>query len=288
MLAQQLREGAFGDCREVDVASLGRACAGVAAPRSRWLAGVVLGARGRYAAATTVLAELAHSRDALSASLALSALGAHRRQLGGHARALALDGRALAAAMAARDTPGPGVADPDGMDAEGARMDALTGLAADHLGLGRLSTARAVLAVVEPRSWRAEVRAGWVRAELELSCGRPVDAVPEAERAAATAKRHGAIRHAVKSDLVLAASLLATGESASAQRARGLAGSAGRDVAALGLASLSWPARLLLAELEPDQAARHRARVTDELHAVLRAADPQGKRLARESAWVPV
>jgi hypothetical protein len=67
-----------------------------AAPWDRLLAAVVLGAQGRYAAASTALTDLRRSRDPLLASLAATTLASHRRQLGGHTAARALDGEALA------------------------------------------------------------------------------------------------------------------------------------------------------------------------------------------------
>ncbi|MGH3763409.1 MAG: hypothetical protein ACRDTB_37500, partial [Actinophytocola sp.] len=60
-------------------------------PRDRWLAAVVLGGQGRYAAATTLLNDLVTHPDPELAALACATLASHRRQLGGHAHARRLD-----------------------------------------------------------------------------------------------------------------------------------------------------------------------------------------------------
>ncbi|WP_257900939.1 hypothetical protein [Saccharothrix obliqua] len=89
-----LRAAAFGDRPGADV---WEAAAG-GSPRERWLAAVVLGAQGRYAAAATVLTALIGSGDGLFASLAASTFASHRRQLGAHGPARRLDALALATA----------------------------------------------------------------------------------------------------------------------------------------------------------------------------------------------
>ncbi|OAP23074.1 MULTISPECIES: hypothetical protein [Amycolatopsis] len=66
-------------------------------PRQRLLAAIVLGARGRYAAAAELLDPLRRGRNPLTASLAASTLASHRRQLGAHVVARRLDGEALLA-----------------------------------------------------------------------------------------------------------------------------------------------------------------------------------------------
>ncbi|WP_106182081.1 hypothetical protein [Prauserella shujinwangii] len=279
-----LRRAAFGDAPALGARELARA----ATARCRWLAAVVLGGQGRYAAATTFLEPLIRGRDPLHASLAAGTLASHRRQLGGHAAALPLDAAALARATAAG-----GPADDDGADPAGALADALLGLAADNLALGRLGVARRLLARAAevPAGWRTRVRAGWIGAELALACGAAADAVPFAEEAARVARERGAARHSVKSGLVLAAALAATGEPGARERAAGLVATARAATAAHGLGSLGWPAAVLSAELAAAGSAaarRHRAAVTRELHALLPAADPEGRRLARQSAWVPI
>ncbi|TQJ03103.1 hypothetical protein [Amycolatopsis cihanbeyliensis] len=282
---QRLRRAAFGDAPAIDDREL--AAAGRADPRTRLLAAVLLGARGRYAAAATILGELARADDPVTAALAASALAAQRRQLGGHARALALDGTALLRTEAGRV---PESVDPDGLDAPGARADALLGLAADNLGLGRPAVARRLVAMAGSGrpGWRASVRSGWVRAEIELVVGQARAAVRHAEPAAELAGNRGAVRHAIKSDLVLAAALGACGSPAKRSRAAGLVDAALAAAEKLELWSLAWPAGLLAAELDEAPAAPHRSRVTRQLHAVLRQADAEGRRLARASPWVPI
>jgi len=77
-----LREAAFGGNPGADVSK-----AAQGTPRQRWLAAVVLGGQGHYAAATALLTELRHTADPVLASLAASTLASQRRQVGGHAAA---------------------------------------------------------------------------------------------------------------------------------------------------------------------------------------------------------
>src|SRR5258708_631895 len=99
-------------------------------PVDSWYRAVVLGGQGRYAAAREELRTLrASTRDPVLAALAASTEGSFLRQLGWHARASVHDGRAAALVL-------PGIAGPHRVDAV---CDALTGLAADALGAGRLA-----------------------------------------------------------------------------------------------------------------------------------------------------
>lgn len=269
----ELRRAAFGDLPAPDPARSG-------APADRLLSAIVLGGQGRYAAAAALLVPLSRDADPVLGSLALSTFASHRRQLGGHVAAFAPDGAALRLVAGLR-----GEADPDGLDARGARTDALLGLAADNLGVGRLGVARRVLARAEPVAWRSKVRLGWVTAEVELASGRPEAAVAPAEDALALATVTGARRHVVKSQLVLAAALGDTGER---ERAMHLVDEAFAASDKFALSSLSWPAGLLAAELHPSAAEQYRFRVDGALHAVLRQSDPDGRRLARDSSWLPL
>lgn len=323
-------------------------------PRQRLLAAIVLGARGRYAAATTILDRLRREPDPVVASLAGSTLASHRRQLGGHAAARKLDGAALltvgagsygaqpdsgsghpagdpnGAARHPADPAGAGLStavtgrveagrsdaadpasadpggartgatladrsaavgtnrasfDPDGLDVAGARADALLGLAADNLALGRLGAARrlAVRAAQADRRWRAAVRGGWVSAEIELADGRPANAVAPARLALEIARVRGARRHAVKSAIVLGVALTAAGEEGALE----LLGVALEDAEKYELHSLTWVAAQVTADLGTGHAERYRFRSREVLHAVLRQADPCVMRIARESPWVP-
>lgn len=270
---EQARQAAFGGVPALPDAA-------PRTPRERLLVAIVLGAQGRYAAATTILDELRHGPDRVLASLALSTYASHRRQLGGHAAALGPDGAALRLV-----TDIEGDEDPDGLDADGARTDALLGIAADNLGVGRLPVARRVLARAEPRSWRTRVRKGWVTAEIALAAGDAAAARQPAETALERATAAGALRHVTKSQLVLAAVLGALGDR---ERAMHLVTEALGVSGKFALRSLSWPAGLLSAEHRVDvrDGARHTAVAV--LHAVLLRSDPEGRRLAHESPWVPV
>jgi hypothetical protein len=93
-------------------------------PRQLWLRAVGAGGQGRYGSARDDLARLLRGAPAdVLASLAHSTQASFLRQLGWHRLARGRDGRALALAGA----------DPEAV------ADALIGLAADALGLGRLA-----------------------------------------------------------------------------------------------------------------------------------------------------
>lgn len=252
--------------------------------RQRWLAAVVLGGQGRYAAASTVLGALLGHADRVLASLAASTLASHRRQLGGHASARVLDARALATAPPVAGSED----DPDGVDAAGARSDALLGLAADAIGVGRVAEARRLHAAVEPRGWRVRVRHGWLAAEIELADGHAARAVAPAEEAVRIAREAGALRHVLKSDLVLGVALVLWGTPEGVDRGVELLGCDLNHMDELGLLSLFWPTALVLVEHDPSGAGNPLVRATEALSCVLRRADPISRRLALESPWVPI
>jgi hypothetical protein len=255
-----LIEAAFGDQPELPITTI------PPDPGSRWLAAVALGGQGRYARAAALLTGL---RAGPLASLAASTLAAHRRQLGGHAAARALDALALSIA-----SPG---------DRE-ARSDALLGLAADALGLGRLAEARRLIDAagqLGAAGWRAEIRIRWVRAEVELGAGSPGRALPHAEEAAELAEASGSTRHRIKSALILGAALPPT------DRACKLLTATRAEASERGLLPLVWPCAMLLADLEPESSRAHRRCARHALHSVLRRADPIGRRIAGHSPWVP-
>ncbi|WP_410577569.1 hypothetical protein [Amycolatopsis sp. lyj-108] len=273
-----LRSAAFGDGVPPNSFAV------PASPRGRLLAAIGLGARGRYAAAATLLNGLRAGKDPVVASLAASTLASHRRQLGGHAAALVLDGEALALVI----SEPRGEPDPDGLDAEGARADALLGLAADNLGRGRLTAARRLLARagVHTGNWRTRTRAGWVGAEIELASNISQAGIAPAEMALETARARGASRHVVKSQLVLGVTIVNAG-SAERDRAKALVESARETAEKYEFNSLLWVACLVSADFSAGHADEYRFRGAELLHAVLRHADPCGRRLARESPWVP-
>ena len=222
-----------------------------ATPRQLWLRAVAAGGQGRYASAHNDLAALRrYAPTGRLASLGQSTCGSFLRQLGWHAVARGWDGRALALA----DT-----------DSE-ACVDALIGLAADALGVGRFAAASTLLnrvdlligelpagdsagsgdspAVVQ----RVVVRRRWVGAELAMAMGDGAAAVRCAEEAVelAGAAIVGSARHRVKSDVVLAAALASAG---AIDRARAV-GTAAFDAAdRLGLTPLRWALACLLMDI---------------------------------------
>ena len=284
---EYLRDAAFGANPGADVSR----AAATGTPRQRWLAAVVLGGQGRYAAATTLLTELRHTSDPVLASLAASTLASQRRQVGGHAAARRLDGEALARLAGVAPTAD----DPDCVDAAGALADALTGLAADAIGVGGPARRLHVVATdtverlggTEGHRWRSAVRLDWVRAEIDLAAGRPADALEPARRAVDTATAAGAIRHRVKSRMVLAATLANLDDPVSKGRAEALLECDVRHNEALGLHPLVWPCALLLAHLRPDGAQAWLERAKGVLSCVLLRADPAARTLAKASVWVP-
>ncbi|GHH37892.1 hypothetical protein [Lentzea cavernae] len=277
MTEEELRRAAFGDSPDLDVWPALTA----PSPRTRWLAAVVLGGQGHYAAAATVLDALRHDPDPVIASLSLSTRASHHRQLGAHHLARPLDGAALARAGQS------GEVDPDGIDAAGARADALLGLAADSLGAQRLNEARRLLARVETQSWRSEVRKGWVTAEIELASGQAHAAVTPAEAAHTVATSRKALRHELKSALVLGTSLVVWGTPDGLNRGRELVECELNHSAANGLQPLIWPSALVLAGSAPTVGSVAIEQATEALSCVLRRADPVSRQVALDSPWVP-
>ncbi|MBF6350572.1 hypothetical protein IU448_16345 [Nocardia flavorosea] len=174
---------------------------------------------------------------------------------------------------------------PDLVDAA---ADALTGLAADALGTGRLALATRLLdrcgalldaerpagsggdgatqgpagrAVVD-RS-RALVRLHWVRAETALAGGRADEALAAAEFALSRAERGPSIRHRVKSRLLVAAAAAVTGDTG---RAAELATVVEEQCRESGLVPLRWAGAMLRTGLPspgPDSAAGHASATAD-------------------------
>lgn len=206
-----------------------------------WLRAVAAGAQGRYSSARADLSELLRRRPGPGlASLALSTRASFTRQQGWHAVARADDG----AALALLDDP---------TAHREAAVDALTGLAADALGTGRLAAAAALLARAtdchareqRPAS-RLAIRLAWVEAELAMAAGDPAAACAHAHRGADLAATGVLRRHRVKSDVVLAAALCSAGDLAASRR---VADAALADTEALGLVPLRWALACLLAEV---------------------------------------
>ncbi len=203
----------------------------------RWLRAVAAGGQGHYAAAFAELAELRRSATGTLLSLAHSTQGSLLRQLGWHARARGWDGRAFAHAGA----------DPQ------ARADALVGLAADALGMGRFSASATLLerAGTPADPPRLAVRLAWVSAELAMATGDGTAAVTHARRAVELAERTASLRHRAKSDVVLAAALCCAGRF---DDSRALAAELMDRTAELGLIPLQWAVASLLVGIGGDPA----------------------------------
>src|SRR5262245_7634779 len=204
-------------------------------PHQLWLRAVAAGGQGRYGSAVAGLAVLRGRVGAGPlASLAHSTQASFLRQLGWHTLARGWDGRALALA---------------GTDPE-ARADALIGLAADALGVGRLAVAATLLARAEsvPVPERVAVRRRWVAAELAMAAGDGETAVRRAEEAVelARAMSVASARHQVKSDVVLAAALCSAGAT---ERARAVGEASLNDTGRIGLIPLRWALACLLIDI---------------------------------------
>src|SRR5258705_4500795 len=159
-------------------------------PHELWLRAVAAGGQGRYGSAMTDLAGLL-KRGGPLVSLAHSTRASFLRQLGWHDRARRWDGLAMAMA---------------GSDPE-AGADALIGLAADALGVGRFAASAAALGrageiLTRGVPPRLPVRLAWVSAELAMVTGDSATAVGHAERAIELSAAIGSARHAVQSDMV--------------------------------------------------------------------------------------
>jgi hypothetical protein len=215
-------------------------------PAQSWLRAVAAAGQGRYSSARADLAALRRAQpDGALASLSLSTEASLLRQLGGHRLAAGWDGRALALAQTAGDDP----------MALQAGVDAVVGLAADALGVGRLAASARLLERAEEmmRSTEAPpprlaIRLAWVSAELAMAGGRGPDAVTHARRAVDVAEQAlpALRRHRVKSDVVLAAALCCAG---STDLSRAVADAALDDTQIYGLVPLRWALACLLADI---------------------------------------
>ncbi|OBF60233.1 hypothetical protein A5787_19685 [Mycobacterium sp. 852002-50816_SCH5313054-b] len=207
-------------------------------PEQLWLRAVAAGGQGRYGSAYRDLAALRRGgADGRWASLAHSTQGSFLRQLGWHSLARGWDGRAMALA---------------GGDPE-ACADALIGLAADALGIGRFAAAATLLRRVDLSPGaipdRLPVRRGWVAAELAMASGDGKSALRNAEEAVELADAMGqpSARHRVKSDVVRAAALCSAGD---IERARAVAEAALDATGRLTLIPLRWALACLLIDIE--------------------------------------
>lgn len=209
-------------------------------PRELWLRAVSAGGQGRYGSALADLDRLHRcAAHGPIASLALSARASFLRQLGWHERARSLDGQALALAQGAA-TPA---------------ADALIGLAADALGVGRFAASARALAraadLVAASRWpRLPVRYAWVSAELAMVRGDGPSAVVHAQRAVDLAASLGSERHTVKSRVILAAAHCSSGD---LDASRHVADDALRQTGSFGLIPLRWATACLLADIGSDE-----------------------------------
>ncbi|MEU2041287.1 hypothetical protein [Nocardia niwae] len=256
-----LAEAAFG-------ADPGRAAADLPSTSDAlagWYRAVVLGGQGRYAAARAELRRVCnHSSDPVLLSLAGSTEGSFLRQLGWHERAAAFDGRAAALildAEAETEAAAGGSAENAGgyrPSRADAICDALTGLAADALGTGRLALADRLLrrssaaARQYGAGWRPAIRLGWVSAETALAAEHFESAAEHAAEALELAERSPSLRHQVKSRLLVAAADVARG-------APGTSGVSAEEVAEqcreYGLLPLRWACAMLRAGSGAERAA---------------------------------
>lgn len=204
-------------------------------PDERWLRAVAAGGQGHYGSALHELGQIIRSgQRGKTLSLAHSTRASFLRQLGGHDSARGWDGRAWVLA-----------------DDSEAGVDALVGLAADALGVGRLAASASLLqragelldSAAPPR---LEVRLGWVAAELAMAGGDGAAAIAHAEAAVERADALGSARHTVKSQVVLSAALCCAG---CLDTAREVADAAFAETARFGLIPLRWALGCLLADI---------------------------------------
>ncbi len=207
---------------------------GAVTPAQRWLRAVAAGGQGRYSCALTELTELCRTQTGSLLSLAYSTRASFLRQLGWHTRARDADGTAWAHS---------------GTDSEAA-ADALVGLAADALGVGRFGVSERLLHRALTAGGgahpRVAVRLAWVGAELAMARGDGVGAVDHAERGVVAAAGYGSTRHTVKSDVVLAAALCSADR---LDAARSVADAALSATETSGMVPLRWALACLLADI---------------------------------------
>ena len=156
-----------------------------------------------------------------------------------------------------------------GSDQE-AGADALIGLAADALGVGRFAASATALqrAAELVTGSRLPVRLAWVSAELAMARGEGATAVGHAEHAVELAAALGSARHGLKSDVIKAAALCSAGDTDASRR---VADAALDDAGQLGLIPLRWALACLLADIgSTGQTAAEVLRIRNECAATVR------------------
>jgi len=101
------------------------------------------------------------------------------------------------------------------------------------------------------------------------------------------AREAGAVRHVLKSEVVLGTSLVVWGTADGVAHGVELLECDLNHITKRDLWSLIWPTALVLVDHNPSAAGNPPVRATEALSCVLRRADPIGRRLARDSPWVP-
>jgi len=230
-----------------------------ASQRDRWQHAVTLGARGAVAGGRAVLdaaeAAIGSSQDPgdrALLSLITSTRASWLRQSGWHGSALGPDGRAaLIATTIHDDEPSPW--------RRAALGDALIGLAADNLGLGRFDASSDLLgrawaeigAEREPDEWlldgRVVLRWHWVRAENALYRGDGEAGRRWAAEAVRLARGCPSPHHRIKTRLIAAAARAGDDPGGAAAEARAVVD----EAAQAGLVPLQWAGWQLLGGVAP-------------------------------------
>lgn len=241
--------------------------------RRWWDVAVPLGARGYVCAGEAVLARTERrspAADPVVASLVGSTRASWIRQAGGHRRAAEFDGVAVRLALGAVEAGSSSAA-------RAALADAMIGLAADNLGVGRFAVSdrlleraeREVLCTLDPAEGfrigdRVRLRWRWVRTELALYGGDPTGAARFSADGVELARSVPSVRHRVKTDLIAAAAAAVNGDLGAATR---LASSTAATCAQVDLLPLQWAALTMLGGLKSDNPAES-GRISVELEAV--------------------
>ena len=229
--------------------------------RALWSAAVEQGGIGHTAGAFAILDEVERAGRRCGApaleSLALSTRASLLRQAGRHRNAAALDGRALLL-VGSSGAPEPRNRTQT-QTHRAAVLDALVGLAADHLGQVHLAAARRLLARargiadVADTAWlagrRPLLRIEWVSAEVAIYSADSASALEHAQHARELCTvADTPLRHRVKTELIAAAAHAAAGDLLmAAQRAAEVTA----DARAGGLLPLEWASLALRHGLDP-------------------------------------